>query len=899
MKHTLIITLLSLLSIGNAFAQIDTEFWFAAPDLSRNHSPRPIQLRIMSFSQAATVTVTQPANLSVAPIVRNLPANSYTIIEYALDSNNDIPQVETSQVSGNDIKNTGILISSTAEISAYYINRGDNSEAYALKGKNALGRDFLVPGQTEYTSRHVGDARNTVEIVASEDGTVVTIKPSRPCIGHPAGTQFNIILNKGQAYALKGVAVGDLLYNTTVKSNKPVAVNYTDDSVNCPGGDLIGDQLVPVDLLGTEYVVIRNEKGNADKVYILPTENGTIVTINGVAQATMNVGGSRIYSLGIASTSNIPIATYITSNKPISVLLLAYKGAEPGASILPALSCTGSSQISYYPAESSAIVNIVTKTENVDYFSVLGNPYAIPNNLFLPVPNTGGEYSYFRGEVSGNPVIRIVNSKGLFQAGFFESGGNTCSYGYFSNYNVFPLSASFDKTFYFEGDNIVLQLPDSAQFNNVVWTGPNGFSDSGAQIVISPASIQHSGMWIVNASHIDGCTVVPDTFYITVFEKHNKQEIEICYGNTVTLSAQGSAPYLWNGGQTTQNISVQPARDITYTVSNMYEGEQAQMFQIQDSFFVAVRDSLKPVVSGDLVICNGQASITAEQGYETYLWNTGATTRSINVSNSGSYWVKVTSGDCRGTGFYSVAPTPDIKISFNQKPETCIGEPFLEIPLTTIEGEAGSFSLLVQEPEFTDILNQQISGNTLQIPLENLNAGLYHAELKIFEKNCGKAVSYPLEIMVKYPANIITQRWNDVLAIKNSTYNGGYNFTAFKWYLNGTPIPDATKSFLYQEAGFKQNQSDRYSALLTNERGDNVFTCDFVPEYLPNATIQVSLVSTNQVIPTTEQGTVYIYNITGAVVSIQQVENNQFNAPDKPGIYIIQVNNERRKILVR
>ncbi|MDR0811187.1 MAG: IgGFc-binding protein [Paludibacter sp.] len=890
-------TILSLFLSLNAFAQIDTEFWFAAPDLSKNHTPRPVQIRIMSFSQAATVTVTQPANPSVAPIVRSLAANSYTIVEWALDANNELPQIETSQSTGNDIKNTGILISSTAEVSAYYINRGDNSEAYALKGRNALGTNFIVPGQTEYTGRYVGDARNTVEIVASEDGTVVTIKPSRTCIGHAAGTQFNITLNKGQSYALKGSAVGDLLYNTTIKSNKPVAVNYTDDSVNCPGGDLIGDQIVPVDLLGTEYIVVRNDKGTAsDKIYIFPTENGTIVNINGVAQTAINVGGSKIFTMGTVNTTTTPVATYITSNKPISVLLLTYKGNEPGASVLPALSCTGSHQISYYPAASTATVTLVTKTENVNYFTVLGNPYAVTAASFITVPNTNGEYSYFRNEISGSPVIRIENSKGLFQAGFFETGGNTCSYGYFSNYNVFPLNAVFDKTFYFAGDNIVLSLPDSAQFSAILWEGPNGFSAIGSQVTVPNVSILNSGMYVVNATHVDGCTVAPDTFYVTVFDKHLKQEYEICYGNTITLQAQGNAPYQWNTGLNTQNISVSPTTDITYTVKNMYEGENSQMFQIQDSFFVSVKDSLHPEIAGDFVICNGSATLQTADTYDTYLWNTGETTQSITVSAQGNYWVKATSADCRGTGFASVAPAPGIAINIDKNPETCQDEAVLEIPFTEIAGEVGSFSLIFNNANLQDIINQPLDSKIIEVTLNGAKAGIYQAELHVFEKNCGTTAVYPLEITLKYPSDIIAQRWNDVLGIKNENFNGGYKFTGFQWYKNGQAILGATKANFYENGEFSSGVS--YNALLTDLSGKQIFTCDFVPEHLTAGTIQ-TMAASLQAINVGTSGTAVLYDIAGSVYSVQQTVDNKIIAPQKQGIYILKINSRISKIIVR
>jgi hypothetical protein len=51
-----------------ANAQTDTTFWFAAPDLQQAHGDRPIYLRISTLSNAASITISQPANSGFAPI---------------------------------------------------------------------------------------------------------------------------------------------------------------------------------------------------------------------------------------------------------------------------------------------------------------------------------------------------------------------------------------------------------------------------------------------------------------------------------------------------------------------------------------------------------------------------------------------------------------------------------------------------------------------------------------------------------------------------------------------------------------------------------------------------------------------------------------------------------------
>ena len=57
-------------------SQIDTTFWFVAPDISQGLGDRPIYLYFNTFAQSATVKVRQPANGAFVAISKTIPANS-------------------------------------------------------------------------------------------------------------------------------------------------------------------------------------------------------------------------------------------------------------------------------------------------------------------------------------------------------------------------------------------------------------------------------------------------------------------------------------------------------------------------------------------------------------------------------------------------------------------------------------------------------------------------------------------------------------------------------------------------------------------------------------------------------------------------------------------------------
>ena len=168
MKKSLLPFFVLLLAQFAIQAQTDTVFWFAPPDLEISHQQTPIRFCFTTYEHPATVTLSQPANSGFTPITINIAADSFFI--YDVSSMVDI--METKPV--NTIVNRGMHISSTTPVSCYYESVGNNSEIYTLKGRNALGTDFLVPMQTQLNNNY-NSSTSSIELIATEDNTVVQI----------------------------------------------------------------------------------------------------------------------------------------------------------------------------------------------------------------------------------------------------------------------------------------------------------------------------------------------------------------------------------------------------------------------------------------------------------------------------------------------------------------------------------------------------------------------------------------------------------------------------------------------------------------------------------------------------------------------------------------------------
>ena len=512
MKKLFGLVLLLFCLVPNIKAQIDTEFWFAAPDLSASHAEQPVRFCITSFDSPATVVFEQPANASYTPVTFNLNANSFEVY----DVSGILYMLETQPY--NTVLNYGFHIYSTASVSVYYESDNYNSEIYSLKGRNALGTNFIVPSQYTYFNAYSTHSRT--EVVATQDATEVTFLPSVPVKdGQPAGVPITITLNRGQCYALEaqGPEGLDHIRNTRITSNKPIAVNISDDSVDYDysAQDLVGDQIVPVNLLGTDYLALWNNTSN-EYLYFFPTQDNTKIYLNGsqTPVATLNVGQEYSYQINTS-------VVFVHSDKPIAAFQLASDEiGELGGTVLPHINCTGSRKVVYRRnGLMDIIITLVVKTSCVNDFLLNGNASWLTSADFSVVP-ANSEYSYCRKDVTqyvsneGLITIQNTNEDGYFQMGVLSKGGasGTCSYGYFSDYHEYAY-AEFNMNnsdhSYCVGDNITFDYI-SENVDNLTLILPNGTTMTQQPFVLTNVQISQSGTYQLQGESCNGIQILDE-----------------------------------------------------------------------------------------------------------------------------------------------------------------------------------------------------------------------------------------------------------------------------------------------------------------------------------------------------------------------------------------------------
>ncbi len=200
-----------------------------------------------------------------------------------------------------------------------------------------------------------------------------------------------------------------------------------------------------------------------------------------------------------------------------------------------------------------------------------------------------------------------------------------------------PLIEADGPATFCQGEDVV--LTSSATVGNLWSTGEETQS----------ITVKTQGNYWVTVTDANGCqntsaitevkvNPLPSTPTITP-----SGSVSICAGSSqvLTSSISPGGSYVWSNEATTQSISVDAEGSYTVQVTNTYGCYSPA--SLPTTVTVSPPPATPTITpSGTVAVCAGE-SITLTSSLSTsYLWSTGATTRSISVSTAGNYSVRVT-----------------------------------------------------------------------------------------------------------------------------------------------------------------------------------------------------------------------------------------------------------------
>ena len=121
------------------------------------------------------------------------------------------------------------------------------------------------------------------------------------------------------------------------------------------------------------------------------------------------------------------------------------------------------------------------------------------------------------------------------------------------------------------------------------------------------------------------------------------------FSRTLSIGVAG-VNYRWNTGATTSSIPV--------SVAGLYWGQDSNICGTKRDTII-LSQYAPPVVNlgQDTILCTNTSILLSDTSTNAaFLWSTGATTSSLNVVTSGTYWLRVTQNTCVGRDTIVIAP---------------------------------------------------------------------------------------------------------------------------------------------------------------------------------------------------------------------------------------------------
>ena len=267
-------------------------------------------------------------------------------------------------------------------------------------------------------------------------------------------------------------------------------------------------------------------------------------------------------------------------------------------------------------------------------------PGGFVSNIPQPTVNTSGDYNITVTDANGctgtatlNTIVPVLNQVTI--------SGDTqlCP----SETSTLMADAGFDNYFWSTGS--LLQMTD----------------------------VTASGTYSVTATDALGCTSTAtiDVQALTPPTPAIAGSTTICGSNPISLTVTGGAfsDILWSNTAVTPVITVNTAGTYSVTVTDVNGCSGSALIDIQQGTSLSTNISTLPYA------CNGQITLDAGLGFDTYTWSNGSNLQSTSVTQSGSYVVTVTdSGGCSGTATIQVDIPTTVAPEVYTVPALCPGE---------------------------------------------------------------------------------------------------------------------------------------------------------------------------------------------------------------------------------
>jgi len=659
-----------------AQAQLDTLHYFAPLHIYQN--PLLNTHHVITVSTSSITPINYTIERADGTLISSGTVQKNTPVEVPLGMNNTTNStdlfVSTAELN-TVLSGKGVVIRSdspgvTASLRSVSLNGNNNADQAELvnsRGQFAVGTTFRVAGVPN-TSGGLYRAAS-FGILALEPNTQITISGwsngvilnGTPTVSPTTTTSYT--LNQGESI------VFSMLNNTTANldgflglevtsSNRIVMSNgliHGNVVGNIQAQDILVEQTVPVNQLGTSYIAIRGEETNTyERVYVTAHSNNTAITLNGGTSpfATINAGEYIEIPASFYTNGNMYIETsepaycykhfsgIWDNGKATSIVLIPPLGSNMLSEVLGNYSLNSFSGYSF----TSNLAAVVGVNDTLWVADNSGSTTYLPNSG----TTVGGNAGYITHKVSGISGNYDVRSSGdliLTQYGGGHHGGYASSFGRFSQstcsntllsdttcvgglYQLSFSSASPDTGYY----------TDFGQAQVVSGTGTG------------PYELSFSSIGDYEVLYIESTTQCPDTHRVRIHVMEETAptwtadgDLEICEGDSVVISLESDfaiQSVVWQDGSSGENY-------IATTPGLVWYDVQGECESFSDTIEVLPFEGESPptwTADGDLKICEGESVtiyLESDSALQNVTWQDGTTGDSYSATSPGLIWYEV------------------------------------------------------------------------------------------------------------------------------------------------------------------------------------------------------------------------------------------------------------------
>jgi gliding motility-associated-like protein len=438
----------SLLFVGFLFlnlpswAQFDTQFWLPPlwDDGQANHTI-PSELFIATpYPFDVNVHIETPDGITF-------------VYDVVVSSGNPLSITLTPSIGMTNVPNTlevnkGLIITSDAAIQCVHkISAEFNQTLVTLKGRNGRGTDFWCGSQVRnMNANYSPNEYHYISVMAMEDNTTITLNTPFGMFLSGPGDLPNphvITLDRHETYLIRGNNPIQHVAGAHVTSDKEIVVVSGSTHTRIAGGNAADggtDQLVPISLIGTEFILVKGDNaGIFDYGIVVATENSTAIYLDGSGSPAATINAGQFYDFTIPGSSGSGHS--VVTSKPAYVYHFtgASQDDEVDMSAIPQIECTGSRYIEFSRFTVNTVnqvMNVIAPPEAISTLTFNGVFYEdVPGAVYGGVPGFPGwlVVAFPNSSLEDN---NILTSEGFFHAGFLTgNGGSTGCYGFLSGFN--------------------------------------------------------------------------------------------------------------------------------------------------------------------------------------------------------------------------------------------------------------------------------------------------------------------------------------------------------------------------------------------------------------------------------------------------------------------------------